>query len=53
MVSSEEISQRLRNKRGGNAGNGYLVCNSCEGYYELQPGNHGKILMQNVNVEGN
>ena len=38
MVTSDEISQRLRNKREGNSSNGYLVCNSCGGYYELQPG---------------
>lgn len=38
MVSNEEISQRLRNKREGKSLNGYLVCNKCGGYYELQPG---------------
>lgn len=38
MVTSDEISQRLRDKRDGNSSNGYLVCNSCGGYYELQPG---------------
>jgi hypothetical protein len=38
MVSNEEISQRLRNKREGKAINGYLICNNCGGYYELQAG---------------
>jgi hypothetical protein len=38
MVSNEEISQKLRNKREGKALNSYLVCDSCGGYYELQPG---------------
>lgn len=38
MVTNDEISQRLRNKREGKSLNGYLVCNNCEGYYELQPG---------------
>lgn len=37
MVSNDEISQRLRNKREGKPLN-YLVCNKCGGYYELQPG---------------
>ena len=37
MASNEEISQRLRNKREGTPSN-YLVCNKCEGYYELQLG---------------
>ena len=38
MVSNDEISQRLRNKRKGTPLNSYLVCNKCGGYYELQPG---------------
>ncbi len=38
MVSNNEISQRLRNKREGKSLNGYLVCNKCGGYYELQLG---------------
>lgn len=38
MVSNDEISQRLRNKRKGLSLNSYLVCNKCGGYYELQPG---------------
>ncbi len=37
MVSNDEISQKLRSKREGTALN-YLVCNTCGGYYELQPG---------------
>lgn len=42
MVSNEEISQRLRNKREGKSLNGYLVCNNCGGYYELQSGESWK-----------
>lgn len=42
MVSNEEISQRLRAKREGKPLNGYLVCNNCGGYYELQPGESWK-----------
>ena len=42
MVSNEEISQRLKNKREGKSLNGYLVCNNCGGYYELQQGESPK-----------
>ncbi|MBI5681395.1 MAG: hypothetical protein HZC47_10920 [Methanobacterium sp.] len=38
MVTNEEISRMLQNKREGTNNNGYLVCDACEGYYELQPG---------------
>lgn len=38
MVTNEEINQTLRNKRKGILANGYLVCDTCQGYYELQPG---------------
>jgi len=37
MVSNQEISQKLKAKREGTASNAYLVCNSCGGYYKLQP----------------
>lgn len=36
MVSNDEITLRLQNKRKGKSLNGYLVCNNCGGYYELQ-----------------
>lgn len=36
MVSNEEIRNRLGDKKVGKASNGYLVCDSCEGYYELK-----------------
>ena len=42
MVSNEEISQRLKNKRNETSLNSYLVCNRCGGYYELQPGESPK-----------
>ena len=35
MVSNDEISQKLKNKREGNPI--YLVCDDCGGYYELKP----------------
>lgn len=38
MVTNEEINKRLNNKREGIFSNGYLVCDTCQGYYELQPG---------------
>jgi hypothetical protein len=42
MVSNDEINLKLRNKREGKSLNGYLVCNNCGGYYELQPGESWK-----------
>ncbi|WP_431063799.1 hypothetical protein [Methanobacterium sp.] len=42
MVSNEEISRRLRNKKEGKDINHYLVCDSCGGYYELKPGESPK-----------
>lgn len=42
MVSNDEITLRLRNKRDGKSLNSYLVCNNCGGYYELQPGESWK-----------
>lgn len=36
MVSNAEIQDRLQNRNERKATNGYLVCDSCEGYYELQ-----------------
>jgi len=38
MVPNEEIKQKLGDKRERKILNGYLVCNSCQGAYELQPG---------------
>lgn len=38
MVSNKEISRKLMDRREGKSSNAYLVCDSCEGYYELQPG---------------
>lgn len=42
MVSNDEINLRLQNKREGKSLNGYLVCNNCGGYYELQSGESWK-----------
>ena len=42
MVSNKEISQRLKNKMERKSLNGYLVCNNCGGYYELQQGESWK-----------
>ncbi|ADZ10122.1 hypothetical protein Metbo_1902 [Methanobacterium lacus] len=38
MVTNEQIKLRLRNKRDGILSEGYLVCDNCGGFYELQPG---------------
>jgi len=37
MVSNDEITLRLQNRRVEKSLNKYLVCNNCGGYYELQP----------------
>ena len=37
MVTNEQIKLRLRNKRDGISTDGYLVCDNCGGFYELQP----------------
>ena len=49
MVTSAEINQKLHNKREGITTNGYLVCDTCHSYYELQPGE--KIQDFNLNCE--
>lgn len=42
-VSSEELKQKFREKRGHEKENtGYLVCDSCGGYYELHDGESPK-----------
>lgn len=38
MVSNEEIKRKLGDKKEGKGINGYLVCDTCQGNYELQPG---------------
>lgn len=38
MVTNDEITQRLRNKREGISNHGYLVCDTCHSYYKLKPG---------------
>ena len=38
MVTNEQIKLKLRNKREGISTNGYLVCDTCQGFYELQHG---------------
>jgi hypothetical protein len=38
-VSSEELRQKFKEKRNQESPNpSYLVCDTCGGYYELQPG---------------
>lgn len=38
-VSSEELKEKFRAKRNKPSENqGYLVCDTCGGYYQLQPG---------------
>ena len=38
MVSNDKIKQSLADKREGRDINGYLVCDTCQGSYELQSG---------------
>ena len=38
MVSNDEIKQNLKEKREQKDINGCLLCDSCHGSYELQPG---------------
>ncbi len=38
MVSNDELKQRLREKKEGKDINGYLICDTCHGSYELKPG---------------
>jgi hypothetical protein len=38
MVTNEQIKLKLRDKRAGISTNGYLVCDNCQGFYELKPG---------------
>ena len=38
MVSNEEIKKKIQNKHETKISEGYLTCDKCGGYYELQPG---------------
>ncbi|OPX58012.1 MAG: hypothetical protein A4E25_01881 [Methanobacterium sp. PtaB.Bin024] len=38
MVSFKNIKQKLGRGNKGKNGEGFLVCEKCGGYYELQPG---------------
>lgn len=38
MVSNQELKEILQEKRTGSNIKGYLVCDTCKGSYELQPG---------------
>ena len=38
MVSNQELKERLYEKRTGSRTKEYLVCDTCKGSYELQPG---------------
>ena len=38
MVSNQELKQRLKEKKSISKKNGYLVCDTCQGSYELQAG---------------
>ena len=38
MVSNQELQERLYEKRTSSDIKGYLVCDTCKGSYELQPG---------------
>ncbi|MBZ2166293.1 hypothetical protein [Methanobacterium spitsbergense] len=53
MVSNEEIKSKLGNKREGIGVNGYLVCNSCQGVYELQSGENPEDFSSQCECGGN
>ena len=38
MVSNQELKDRLREKKPGSDIKGYLVCDTCNGSYELKTG---------------
>jgi hypothetical protein len=52
VVTSEEIKLKLRNKREGISTNGYLVCDTCQGFYELQPGEKVEDFNRNCDCGG-
>lgn len=53
MVFNEEIKEKLRNKREGTGSNGYLVCDTCKGSYELQNGEKPEDFSSKCECGGN
>lgn len=53
MVFNEEIKEKLKNKREGKGTNGYLVCDTCKGSYELQPGEKPEDFSSQCECGGN
>ena len=49
MVSSDEIKRKLHDKQNNP---GYLVCDKCKGYYELQPGESPADFAKNCECGG-
>lgn len=56
MVSSDEISRRLNSRRkvkvNKKDNNGYLICDTCRGYYELQEGESPEDFLSKCDCGG-
>lgn len=53
MVSNKEIKQKLRIQKEGTNTEGYLVCDNCQGSYELQPGEKPEDFSDECECGGN
>jgi len=53
MVSNEEINKKLRQKRASINNNGYLICDTCQEYYELEPGESPEDFSSKCECNGN
>lgn len=53
MVSNNEIKQKLRIQKKGTNIDGYLICDTCQGSYELQPGEKPEDFSDECECGGN
>ena len=53
MVSNEDIKQGIREKNRGISKNGYFVCDTCQGSYELQAGEKPEDFSTECECGGN
>ena len=53
MVSNDEIIKKLKDQRDGKNLKGYLVCDTCHGSYELQPGEKPEDFSNECECGGN
>lgn len=57
MISSDEIKKRLKARREGKSykqeAKGYLICDICSGYYELQKGESPDDFVSECDCGGN